>query len=103
MKFRYLLLFLLLNQYSFASRQIVLTWNTSDGAITYNIYRGTDCSSLSLVSTGVAITTWTDTDVLRGQQYCYAVTAVNSNGESAYSNTYLIRIPMSNLTMMGSG
>jgi fibronectin type 3 domain-containing protein len=71
-----------------------LTWSasTSSGISGYNIYRSvytTSCGSYSKINgtTLDALTTYTDSTVTDGTNYCYATTAVNSsNQESGYSN-----------------
>jgi len=71
-----------------------LSWNasTSSGVTGYNIYRATyttTCGSYSKINgtTLVTLTTYTDSTVTDGTNYCYATTAVNSsNEESGYSN-----------------
>jgi Protein of unknown function (DUF1573)/Cep192 domain 4 len=71
-----------------------LSWNasTSSGVTGYNVYRAvytTTCGSYSKINgtTLVTLTTYTDSAVTDGTNYCYATTAVNStNEESGYSN-----------------
>lgn len=73
---------------------VTLTWSasTSSGISGYNIYRSvytTSCGSYSKINgtTLDALTTYTDSTVTDGTNYCYATTAVNSsNQESGYSN-----------------
>jgi len=66
-----------------------LAWTQSASAgITGNrIYRAsTPAGPFSLVATLPASTSYTDTAVQRDVTYCYVITALSSNGESAYSN-----------------
>jgi len=79
---------------------VLLTWVASitQGVTSYNVYRavfGTNsCGSYSTIgSTSGSITTYTDNAVTDGTTYCYATTAVDPNGESAYSNIVEATIP----------
>ena len=66
-----------------------LTWtqSASVGITTNRVYRSTTGSSgpYSLLASVVATTSYSDAAVANGNSYFYAVTAVNSNGESATS------------------
>jgi fibronectin type 3 domain-containing protein len=66
-----------------------LTWvqSTSPGITTNNVYRSTTGSGgpYSLLAGLPATTSYSDTAVVNGSNYFYAVTAVNTNGESAMS------------------
>ncbi len=77
-------------QASGSNAQVSLAWTApiSNGnlPITYNIYRGATSGSEALVATLIPTTSYLDTAVSNGQTYYYEVTAVNSVGESAYSN-----------------
>ena len=71
--------------------QVNLLWmapsNTGGAAITnYKIYRGTSSATKVLVATPGNVLTFTDTGLTNGQQYFYAVSAVNSVGESLRSD-----------------
>jgi hypothetical protein len=76
------------------SHSVNLSWNASasTGVMGYNIYRAiytTSCGAYSKIngSTLDTSTTYTDSSVTDGTNYCYATTAVNSsNEESGYSN-----------------
>jgi hypothetical protein len=71
-----------------------LSWSasTSPGISGYNIYRAiylSSCGSYSKMngSTLITLTTYSDSSVTDGTNYCYATTAVNSSSEeSGYSN-----------------
>jgi fibronectin type 3 domain-containing protein len=71
-----------------------LSWNgsTSSGVSGYNVYRAlyanTACGSFSKINSVITTTTlYTDSNVVDGNSYCYAATAVNSSSqESGYSN-----------------
>jgi fibronectin type 3 domain-containing protein len=52
------------------------------------------CGSYSDIgSTASTVTAYTDNAVTDGTSYCYATTAVDSSGESAYSNIVQAAIP----------
>jgi hypothetical protein len=79
---------------------VQLSWNASgtEGVTSYNVYRAvfgsSSCGSYSTIgSTSGSVTTYTDNEVTDGTTYCYATTAVDSNGESAYSNIAQAIIP----------
>jgi hypothetical protein len=73
---------------------VSLSWgaSTSPGISGYNIYRAIylgSCGSYSKMngSTLITLTTYSDSSVTDGTNYCYATTAVNSSSEeSGYSN-----------------
>ena len=72
---------------SAASGKPVLTWNAVSGATSYKVYRATSQNgTYSLLGT-VTATSYTNTGAKAGTTYYYKVKAVNSVGESAYSNT----------------
>lgn len=73
-----------------AGNQVVnLTWtqSTSSGITGDNVYRSTTGSGgpYTLIASLGATTSYSDTSVTGGNTYYYAVTAVNSSGESAMS------------------
>ncbi len=64
-----------------------LTWNAVSGATSYKVYRATSQNgTYSLLGT-VTATHYTNTGAKAGVTYYYKVKAVNSAGESAFSNT----------------
>jgi fibronectin type 3 domain-containing protein len=72
------------------ARNVLLTWGASTtSGVTYNVYRcsGT-CASyptgFTQIATGISVLTYTDADsaLASGQTYVYAVTAVDTGGES---------------------
>ena len=68
--------------------QVILTWNASAGATSYNVWRSTtDGSGYSKVNAGpVTSTTFTNTTGLaNGTTYYFVITAVGSGGESGNS------------------
>lgn len=73
---------------------VALTWNASQNAASYNIYRGTTQGGPYLkAASGIAGTTYTDAQVTHNQTLYYVTTAVNGNGESGYSNETVAVIP----------
>jgi hypothetical protein len=79
---------------------VELSWvaSTTGGVTSYNVYRAVfetnSCGAYSTVgSTSSSITTYTDNVVTDGTTYCYATTAVDPEGESAYSNIVQASIP----------
>jgi hypothetical protein len=59
-----------------------LTWNSVSGATSYNVYYGN-----GTFITNVIVSSYTDKSAAPGSSNTYYVTAVNSAGESAHSNT----------------
>jgi hypothetical protein len=72
-----------------------LTWNASNNAVGYNVYRGTVSGGpYSLITSLDGTTAYTDNTVASGQTYYYVATAVDSNSnESGYSNQTQAGIP----------
>jgi len=72
-----------------------LTWDPSNGAVSYNIYRKQPADKkYAQIGSGDANTAYTDDNVSAGQTYDYAVTAVDANNvESGFSNIAQITIP----------
>jgi fibronectin type 3 domain-containing protein len=69
-------------------RRVTLTWNASTGATSYNVKRATSAGgAFTVIASGVTALTYGDTSVANGTTYYYAVSAVNSGGESANSTT----------------
>jgi fibronectin type 3 domain-containing protein len=66
--------------------QVSLTWTAVAGAASYNVYQSTAGGALSLYQPGLTDPSFTDFGLTDGTAYTYAVTAVNGNGESGYSN-----------------
>ncbi len=72
--------------HSAASGKPMLTWNAVSGATSYKVYRATSQNgTYSLLGT-VTTNSYTNTGAKAGTTYWYKVKAVNSAGESAYSN-----------------
>ena len=73
--------------HSDTSGKPMLTWNAVSGATSYKVYRATSQNgTYSLLGT-VTTTSYINTGAKDGVTYYYKVKAVNSAGESAYSNT----------------
>ena len=67
---------------------LLVTWGDVSNEDSYEVYRSTDGSTFSLVSTEVANTTsYSDATVAQGTTYFYYITATNAVGTSAASNT----------------
>ncbi|WP_128895713.1 Kelch repeat-containing protein [Longirhabdus pacifica] len=67
--------------------KVTLNWNEVTDADTYNVYRSlTSGGSYTSVATNVYGTSYVDSPLTNGTTYYYVVTAVNEDGESAYSN-----------------
>jgi fibronectin type 3 domain-containing protein len=79
-----------------AQHTVMLSWNASNSASGYNVYRsGTSGSGYARVNSGLdGSLTYSDTNVQNGQTYFYVTTAVDASGqESAYSSEVSILIP----------
>ena len=84
---------------SATSGKPMLTWNAVRGATSYKVYRATSQNgTYSLLGT-VTATSYTNTGAKAGTTYYYKVKAVNSAGESAYSNIVSGRATVTTLTM----
>ncbi|WP_128895916.1 Kelch repeat-containing protein [Longirhabdus pacifica] len=67
--------------------KVTLNWTEVTEADTYNVYRSlTSGGPYTSVATNVYSTSYVDSPLTNGTTYYYVVTAVNENGESAYSN-----------------
>ena len=85
--------------HSASSGKPMLTWNAVSGATSYKVYRATSQNgTYSLLGT-VTATSYTNTGAKAGTTYYYKVKAVNSAGESAYSNVVSGRATVTTLTM----
>lgn len=103
------LVVLLLSSSLFA-QQVQLLWDPSTEATGYNVYRnssGNPTLSDKIMSSPVPLPTTTtpfaDTAVASGQSYFYAVTAINANGESGFSNIVRADVPASDVLPPPSG
>jgi hypothetical protein len=72
-----------------SSTSIKLSWKDNSTRETgYKVYRSTDGSSFSLLTTlGANVTSYTNSGLTSGKKYYYKVTGYNSYGNSAYTNT----------------
>jgi hypothetical protein len=70
-----------------ASGKVTLTWSdeSANGASGYNVYYDQAGKSQFHVDAGL-VTSFTDTNLQNGQQYCYKVTSYDATCESAFSN-----------------
>jgi fibronectin type 3 domain-containing protein len=73
---------------------VTLTWASSAGAASYNIYRGTTSGGPYLkVGSAVSGTTYADVEITHDQTIYYVITAVNGDNESGYSTEVSALIP----------
>ena len=85
--------------HSASSGKPMLTWNAVSSATSYKVYRATSQNgTYSLLGT-VTATSYTNTGAKAGTTYYYKVKAVNSAGESAYSNIVSGRATVTTLTL----
>ena len=84
---------------SASSGKPMLTWNAVSGATSYKVYRAASQNgTYSLLGT-VTTTSYTNTGAKAGATYYYKVKAINSAGESAYSNIVSGKATVTTLTM----
>jgi fibronectin type 3 domain-containing protein len=73
---------------------VALTWNASQNATSYNVYRGTTHGGpYSRVGSAIVTTTYTDVQVTPNSTLYYVTTAVSGSNESGYSNEVAAVIP----------
>lgn len=86
---------LVIGTQSLSEHAVDLNWQVSDGADSYNIYRGNSAGGpyVKENQSPVVSTAWEDTDVLSGVIYYYVATAQNAAGESGYSNEAAVAVP----------
>jgi len=70
------------------SGKVDLSWTTSAGATSYNVYRGNSAGgeSATPLATGIANGSYTDNTGTAGATYYYVVAALNAYGKSGNSN-----------------
>ncbi len=66
--------------------QVGLVWSASAGATNYNVKRSLTAGGPYALAGSTAATSFTDTNVVAGTAYFYAVSAVDGTGESAAFN-----------------
>jgi chitodextrinase len=72
------------------TNSINLTWNNVENETGYKIYKSTTGTSFTLLTTLAAnIVSYSDAAVVSGQNYYYYITAYNTYGTSAASNTII--------------
>jgi fibronectin type 3 domain-containing protein len=79
-----------------AQHTVALSWNASNSATGYNVYRSTSSGTgYARVNAGLdGVLTYTDANVQNGQTYYYVTTAVDASGqESVYSSEVSVLIP----------
>ena len=69
------------------NKVVTLSWSPSEGAVGYNVYRGTlhEKAGVVAIAQGLAGLAFVDTTVANGPTYFYKVTALNAGGESPRS------------------
>ncbi|MCS3678679.1 fibronectin type 3 domain-containing protein [Salinibacter ruber] len=78
--------------------EVALSWDAAGGADTYNVYRSTsstDGAEGEPLATGVAETSYADTDAKNGTKYYYRVTSVNPNGTESSASSEVEKTPFS--------
>ncbi|MGO8669784.1 MAG: fibronectin type III domain-containing protein [Capsulimonadaceae bacterium] len=70
-----------------SNSSVILTWTSSSGATSYNIYNGTTSGgeSTTAVATGVTGTTYTNSGLANETTYYFTIAAVNASGTSPQS------------------
>lgn len=67
--------------------QASLSWTALSGATSYNVLKATTAGGpYTAIASNITETAYTDSGLSNGTTYYYVVTAVNSAGESSYSN-----------------
>jgi chondroitin AC lyase len=80
------------------NRSVSLGWTASPGTVTYAVYQYTGTSApadpreWALIASGIPSTQYTVTGLRNGTSYAFAVTAVNVEGSSDFSNV-VIAVP----------
>ncbi|MCL4557203.1 MAG: fibronectin type III domain-containing protein [Deltaproteobacteria bacterium] len=69
-----------------ADAQVTLQWNASSGATSYNVYQSTTSGGPYSKVNATTTTDYIVTGLTNGTEYYFVVTAVNSAGDSGYSN-----------------
>lgn len=80
--------------------QVLLTWDTSAGALSYDVQRSLDNITFASIATP-GVPTYLDTAVTIGVVYYYKVAATNGDGTSAYTTSQLIVPTVSGAMSLG--
>jgi fibronectin type 3 domain-containing protein len=73
---------------------VVLSWTASPSATSYNVYRGpVHGGPYTKIISGLPNASGVDQNVQHARNYYYVITAVNSTGESGYSNEVEAAVP----------
>jgi fibronectin type 3 domain-containing protein len=77
-----------------SGHSVTLTWNASQGAMSYSIYRGTTHGGPYIkIASGITGTNYADVQVTHNRTLYYTATAVSGGTESGYSNEIVVVIP----------
>ena len=66
--------------------QVVLTWNATAGAASYNVFRSTTSGAETLLVSGVTSTGYTNTGLVSGSTFYYVVSCQGTSGISGNSS-----------------
>jgi len=69
-----------------------LTWESMQGATSYNVYRKISDGACELIAENITDTTFVDTNQLKGNTYHYVVRSVNEKGISCHSNEVSVEV-----------
>jgi hypothetical protein len=72
---------------------VTLSWNASQGAKSYCIYRGMAHEQYTKIASGITTTNYTDVQVTHYQTLYYVISAVSGSNESGHSNETVAVIP----------
>jgi len=73
--------------------QIVLQWNASTYAASYNVFRSVIPGGYAPLTNNIVSTNYTDGSAVPGTTYYYSVAATNMTGQSAYSGQASATVP----------
>jgi fibronectin type 3 domain-containing protein len=77
-----------------SGHSVALSWNASQGATSYSIYRGTTHGGPYVkIASGIIGTHYADIQVTHNRTLYYAATAVSGSSESGYSDEIVAVIP----------
>jgi hypothetical protein len=73
---------------------VSLSWNASQGATSYGMYRGTTHGGpYAKIASGIIGTNYGDVQVTHNRTLYYVTTALSGSSESGYSNEIVVVIP----------